>query len=255
MKKMKILFTALACLLATLAATAQNIEVRGTVKDAAGNPVVGAGIVLRGNARVYAMSDAAGAFRISVPSDGTLSVTCLGYQEQTVPVNGRRVIDIVLVDDAEMLDETIVVAYGTASKASFTGSATVVKKEDIQKISTSNVTQALQGLSAGVQVINSSGQPGDGGSINIRGIGSMNASSSPLYVVDGVAYSGYINAIAPSDIESMTVLKDAAATSLYGSRAANGVIVITTKKGQSEDGRISFRSNLGFASLAVPLPR
>ena len=255
MKKMKILFTALACLLATLAATAQNIEVRGTVKDAAGNPVVGAGIVLRGNARVYAMSDAAGAFRISVPSDGTLSVTCLGYQEQTVPVNGRRVIDIVLADDAEVLDETIVVAYGTASKASFTGSATVVKKEDIQKISTSNVTQALQGLSAGVQVINSSGQPGDGGSINIRGIGSMNASSSPLYVVDGVAYSGYINAIAPSDIESMTVLKDAAATSLYGSRAANGVIVITTKKGQSEEGRISFRSNVGFASLAVPLPR
>ena len=255
MKKMKFLFTALACLLATLAATAQNIEVRGTVKDGSGNPVVGAGVVLRGNARVYAMSDATGAFRISVPADGTLSVTCLGYQEQTVPVNGRRVIDIVLTDDAEMLDETIVVAYGTASKASFTGSATVVKKEDIQKISTSNVSQALQGLSAGVQVINSSGQPGDGGSINIRGIGSMNASSSPLYVVDGVAYSGYINAIAPSDIESMTVLKDAAATSLYGSRAANGVIVITTRKGQSEEGRVSFRSNLGFASLAVALPR
>ena len=255
MKKMKFLFTLLVCLLATLAATAQNIEVRGTVKDAAGNPVVGAGIVLRGNARVYAMSDAAGAFRISVPSDGTLSVTCLGYQEQTVPVNGRRVIDIVLEDDAEMLDETIVVAYGTASKSSFTGSATVVKKEDIQKIATSNVTQALQGLSAGVQVINSSGQPGDGGSINIRGLGSMNASSSPLYVVDGVAYSGYINAIAPSDIESMTVLKDAAATSLYGSRAANGVIVITTKKGQKEDGQISFRGSVGFAELAVPLPR
>ena len=187
MKKMKILFTAMVCLVASLAAFAQNIDVRGTVKDAAGNPVVGAGVVLRGNNRVYAMSDATGAFRISVPADGTLSVTCLGYQEQTVPVSGRRVIDIVLTDDSQMLDETIVVAYGTASKASFTGSATVVKKEDIQKIATSNVTQALQGLSAGVQVINASGQPGDGGSINIRGIGSMNASSSPLYVVDGVA--------------------------------------------------------------------
>ena len=255
MKKMKILFTALVCLVATLAATAQNIDVRGTVKDAAGNPVVGAGIVLRGNNRVYTMSDAAGAFHLSVPQDGALVMTCLGYQEQTVPVSGRRAIDIVLVDDSQMLDETIVVAYGTASKSSFTGSATVVKKEDIQKIATSNVTQALQGLSAGVQVINSSGQPGDGGSINIRGIGSMNASSSPLYVVDGVAYSGYINAIASSDIESMTVLKDAAATSLYGSRAANGVIVITTKKGQSEEGKINFRSNLGFASMAVPLPR
>ena len=255
MKKMKVLFTALVCLVATLAATAQNIDVRVTVKDAAGNPVVGAGVVLRGNNRVYTMSDAAGAFHLSVPQDGALVVTCLGYQEQTVPVNGRRVIDIVLVDDSQMLDETIVVAYGTASKSSFTGSATVVKKEDIQKISTSNVTQALQGLSAGVQVINSSGQPGDGGSINIRGLGSMNASSSPLYVVDGVAYSGYINAIAPSDIESMTVLKDAAATSLYGSRAANGVIVITTKKGLSEEGQVSFRGSVGFAELAVPLPR
>ena len=143
MKKMKVLFTALVCLMASLAATAQNIEVRGTVKDAAGNPVVGASLVLRGNNRVYTLSDAAGSFRLSVPSDGTITVTCLGYQEQTVPVNGRRTIDIVLADDAEMLDETIVVAYGTASKASFTGSATVVKKEDIQKISTSNVTQAL----------------------------------------------------------------------------------------------------------------
>ena len=254
MKKIKVLFTALALLLVS-AASAQNIDVQGTVKDSAGKPVVGASLVLQGNNRVYAMTDMSGAFRISVPSNGVLVVNSLGYQEQTVPVSGRRNIDIVLSDDTEMLDETIVVAYGTASKSSFTGSATVVKKEDIQKISTSNVTQALQGLSAGVQVINSSGQPGDGGSINIRGLGSMNASSSPLYVVDGVAYSGYINAIAPSDIESMTVLKDAAATSLYGSRAANGVIVITTRKGLSEEGQVSFRGSVGFAQLAVPLPR
>ncbi len=254
MKKIKVLFTALALLLVS-AASAQNIDVQGTVKDSAGKPVVGASLVLQGNNRVYAMTDMSGAFRISVPSNGVLVVNSLGYQEQTVPVSGRRNIDIVLSDDTEMLDETIVVAYGTASKSSFTGSATVVQKEDIQKISTSNVTQALQGLSAGVQVINSSGQPGDGGSINIRGLGSMNASSSPLYVVDGVAYSGYINAIAPSDIESMTVLKDAAATSLYGSRAANGVIVITTRKGLSEEGQVSFRGSVGFAQLAVPLPR
>ena len=186
MKKIKVLFTALALLLVS-AASAQNIDVQGTVKDSAGKPVVGASLVLQGNNRVYAMTDMSGAFRISVPSNGVLVVNSLGYQEQTVPVSGRRNIDIVLSDDTEMLDETIVVAYGTASKSSFTGSATVVKKEDIQKISTSNVTQALQGLSAGVQVINSSGQPGDGGSINIRGLGSMNASSSPLYVVDGVA--------------------------------------------------------------------
>ena len=255
MKKMKVFFTAMALLAVSFAAFAQQVDVRGGVKDNAGNPIVGASVVLQGNTRVYAMSNATGTYNITVPANGTLVVSCLGYQEAIVPVNGRKVIDIVLVDDSEMLDETIVVAYGTASKASFTGSASVVKKEDIQKIAASNVTQALQGLSAGVQVINSSGQPGDGGSINIRGIGSMNASSSPLYVVDGVAYSGYINAISSSDIESMTVLKDAAATSLYGSRAANGVIVITTKKGQNENGKISFRANVGFASLAVPMPR
>ena len=255
MKKMKVFFTAMALLAVSFAAFAQQVDVRGGVKDNAGNPIVGASVVLQGNTRVYAMSNATGTYNITVPANGTLVVSCLGYQEAIVPVNGRKVIDIVLVDDSEMLDETIVVAYGTASKASFTGSASVVKKEDIQKIAASNVTQALQGLSAGVQVINSSGQPGDGGSINIRGIGSMNASSSPLYVVDGVAYSGYINAISSSDIESMTVLKDAAATSLYGSRAANGDIVITTKKGQNENGKISFRANVGFASLAVPMPR
>lgn len=255
MKRMKIFFTVMVLLAASVSALAQKMDVRGTIKDSAGRPVVGASVLLRGDNTVYTMTDPAGTYKISVPRDGVLIVNCLGYQEQLIPVNGKAVIDVILQDDSEMLDETIVVAYGTASRASFTGSASVVKKEDIQKIATSNVTNALQGLSAGVQVINNSGQPGDAGTINIRGIGSMNASSQPLYVVDGVAYSGYINSISSNDIESMTVLKDASATALYGSRAANGVIVITTKKGQSEDGRISFRTNTGFASMAVPLPR
>ena len=130
-----------------------------------------------------------------------------------------------------------------------------IKKEALEKVKVSNVTQALQGQSSGVQVINSSGEPGADATIMIRGIGSMNASSSPLYVVDGTAYNGYINAINPNDIESMTVLKDASATALYGSRAANGVIMITTKKGASEKGQINFRSTWGFTSLAVDLPR
>ena len=255
MKKLHVFFTVLVLLCVSVTVSAQNINLKGTVKDASGNPVVGASVLLEGNATTYTMTDANGSYQLSVPADGNLEFNCLGYKGARIPVNSRAVIDVVLEVDTEMLDETIVVAYGTASKSSFTGSASVVKNESLEKISTSNVTNALQGLSAGVQVINSSGQPGDSGSISIRGIGSMNASSSPLYVVDGVAYSGYVNAISTNDIESITVLKDASATALYGSRAANGVIMITTKKGTSENGKITFRSSLGFASLAVPMPR
>ena len=163
--------------------------------------------------------------------------------------------EVVMQPDVMALDEVMVIAYGQGKKTSFTGSASVVKKEDLERIPTSNITKALQGLSTGVQVINNSGQPGESASIMIRGIGSMDASSSPLYVGDGVPYGGYINAIAPSDIESMTVLKDASATALYGSRAANGVIVITTRRGQREQGQISFRSSIGFSTLAVDMPR
>jgi TonB-dependent SusC/RagA subfamily outer membrane receptor len=145
--------------------------------------------------------------------------------------------EVVMQPDVMALDEVMVIAYGQGKKTSFTGSASVVKKEDLERIPTSNITKALQGLSTGVQVINNSGQPGESASIMIRGIGSMNASSSPLYVVDGVPYGGYINAIAPSDIESMTVLKDASATALYGSRAAKGYRY-QPLQGQREQGQI-----------------
>ena len=233
----------------------QQKALTGTIVSSSdGTPIVGATVQDKSSGQ-FAISDEKGQFKIFASEKANnLLIMCLGFRDYNLALTSASNYQVMMEPDAMMLDETMVIAYGQGKKTSFTGSASVVKKEDLQKISTSNVSQALQGLSAGVQVINNSGQPGSSGSITIRGIGSMNASSSPLYVVDGVAYSGNINAIAPSDIESMTVLKDASATALYGSRAANGVIVITTKKGQSEQGKVSFRANVGFASLAVALP-
>lgn len=236
-------------------AIAQERTVTGIITSSDdGLPVPGATIqdAVSGN---YAISDADGKFSIIVSQKAqTINIMCLGFRDYVAQIT-NGMLAITMEADIMSLDETMVIAYGQGKKTSFTGSASVLKKEDIQKIPTSNVSSALQGLSTGVQVINNSGQPGDGGSVIIRGIGSMNASSSPLWVVDGVPYGGYVNAISTSDIESMTVLKDASATALYGSRAANGVIVITTKQGRSEEGKISFRTNIGFSKLAVDLPR
>ena len=252
----RIIFGILLTIVCAQVAFGQTRAVTGTITSSSdGTPIVGATIQDKSSGQ-FAVSDEKGQFKIYASEKAnSLLIMCLGFRDLNFPITSSGSnYKISMEPDAMMLDETMVIAYGQGKKTSFTGSASVVKKEELEKISTSNVSQALQGLSAGVQVINNSGQPGSSGSITIRGIGSMNASSSPLYVVDGVAYSGNINAIAPSDIESMTVLKDASATALYGSRAANGVIVITTKKGQSEQGKVSFRANVGFASLAVALP-
>ena len=235
-------------------ASAQHKEVSGKITASAdGQPIVGATVQDKASGQ-FAISDDKGVYHVFVSEKSTeLTVMCLGYKDKIVQISGN-VINVALDTDALSIDETMVIAYGQGKKSTFTGSASVVKKEELQRVSSSNISQSLQGLSSGVQVINSSGQPGDSGTIMIRGIGSMNASSSPLWVVDGVPYSGYINAIAPTDIESMTVLKDASATSLYGSRAANGVIIVTTRSGRSEEGKISFKSSIGFSSLAVDLP-
>ena len=200
-------------------------------------------------------TDVNGEFSLVVsPRTKSLHVSYLGYKTKEVAIVGNS-LKIELDPDVVAIDEVMVVAYGTGKKSTFTGSASVVKKESLEKVKASNVTQALQGQSSGVQVLNNSGEPGADATIMIRGIGSMNASSSPLYVVDGTAYDGYLNSINPNDIESMTILKDASATALYGSRAANGVVMITTRKGSSEKGQINFRSTWGFSSLAVDMPR
>ena len=252
MKKIRLFLTGL-LLVVTAAAYAQDITVTGTVTDAAtGEAIVGASVVLKGSTTQWAMTDDMGQYSLTVPSNGVLEVTFLGYTTQEVPVNGRTTVDVALSPEATTLDDVIVVAYGTAKKESFTGSAAVVKNDDIIKRSVSNVSKAIEGLVAGVQVTSGSGQPGEGASIQIRGTGSINAYSTPLYVVDGIPYDGNISAINPQDIESMTVLKDASAGALYGARGANGVVIITTKKGKEGRVDVNLKAQVGWQSRAIP---
>ncbi|PKP06707.1 MAG: SusC/RagA family TonB-linked outer membrane protein [Bacteroidetes bacterium HGW-Bacteroidetes-5] len=254
MKKIKLLFTGLLLVVAVGFASAQNIQVTGTVTDAkTGEPVVYASVQLKGTV-TGAATDLMGKYTISAPSTGTLIFSFIGYTVVEVPINGRTVVNVALSQDAVQLEDVLVVAYGTTRKESFTGSAEVIKSEKIERRTVSNVTKAVEGLATGVLVTSGSGQPGSASSIIIRGYGSINASTTPLYVVDGVPYDGSISAINPADIESMTILKDASAGALYGSRGANGVVMITTKRGAREGERIkvNFRSVWGVTSRAFP---
>ncbi|MCD8185731.1 MAG: SusC/RagA family TonB-linked outer membrane protein, partial [Rikenellaceae bacterium] len=190
-------------------------------------------------------------YSLTAPSNGQLSFSFVGMRTQTVQISGRTQIDITMLSDALGIDEVIVVAYGTASKAGYTGSASTVNKDLIARSQVSNVTQLLQGSASGVQVISSSGQPGSESSIYIRGIGSISAETQPLWIVDGAPLDANSSALNPADIESLNVLKDAAATSLYGSRAANGLVIVTTKKGrQNEQARIDASFRYGVSSRA-----
>lgn len=251
----KLLSTLLVMSLWSTLLLAQNKTVTGIVTSSdTGTPMIGVAIMDKQSMNGVTTNEN-GEFTISVASTTkTLQLSYLGYKTKEVAIKGGSM-RIEMEPDLVAIDEVMVVAYGTGKKSTFTGSASVVKKESLERVKASNITQALQGQSSGVQVMNSSGEPGANATIMIRGIGSMNASSSPLYVVDGTPYDGYLNAINPNDIESMTVLKDASATALYGSRAANGVVMITTRKGTSESGQLNFRSSWGWASLAVDLPR
>ena len=196
-------------------------------------------------------TDVDGKYEISAPANGTLVYSLVGMKEVVMPVNNKAIINVVMQEDAVELDDVMVVAYGTASKKSFTGSAATVKKDQLENIQSSNFTKALQGTVAGVQVVGGTGQPGSSATIRIRGIGSVNASNAPLYVVDGAAYEGDINAIPAEDIESISVLKDAAAAALYGARGANGVIMVTTKRGKAGKTQVSAKVNVGLTSRAI----
>ncbi len=250
MKKAKLFLSALFVLIGSTL-FAQNLQVSGTVRDKAGEAVTGAAVQLKGSTTVYSVTDNLGAYRILVPSNGTLVVTCLGFQTAEIPVSGRAVIDVTLEIDTEMLDETIVVAFGRTTREAFTGSAKVLDDEKLALSQVTNVTDALAGQVAGVQLISSNGAPGSSATIRVRGISSVNAGKDPLIVVDGVPYDGDMNNIAPSDIESMTVLKDAASNALYGARGANGVIMITTKKGRPGQAMVTLDAKVGVNTRAL----
>ena len=250
MKKIKFLFMALAMAVSALA-SAQNITVTGCVKDSStGEGIPFASLQVKGT-MVGASTDLDGLYSISVPADGVLIFSSIGYLNTEVPVEGRAVVDVALSPDSQVLEETIVVAFGTATKESFTGSATVVKSDDIAKVQASDATRALEGVVAGVQMTTASGTLGSSPSIMIRGASSISAGTAPLYIVDGIPFNGDLNNINPSDIESMTVLKDAASNALYGARGANGVIMITTKKAKHTDAVVNVDAKWGLNTKAL----
>jgi len=236
-------------------------RITGTVTDSEdGTPIPYAVVLVKGSRGVGTNTDADGRYSLSnVASDAVLVFSYVGYKTQEIPVAGRTVINVEMATDALNLDEVIVVAYGTSTKGTFTGAASVVKADAIRDVPTLSFENAMGGKIAGLQITTLSGQAGSTSSIRVRGIGSMNASNEPLYVVDGVPVisgnvsqmgnyttSNVMSTINPNDIESITVLKDAAASALYGSRAANGVILITTKQGKAGKPVVNFKASVGI---------
>lgn len=250
---MKKIFTLLFLAVLSLGLYAEK-QVSGVVVDAKGEPVIGASIQAKGTTQ-GTISDYDGKFEMDVPeSVKTLVVSFVGMATQEVAA-GKN-IKVVMSENSEVIQEVVVTGYGTVSKGAYAGSAQAVKAEDIEKKNPSDVTKALAGEVAGVQVVTSSGQPGTVASIRIRGIGSISANSSPLYVVDGIPLdAGSVSSIDPGDIASTTILKDATATSLYGSRGANGVVLITTKKGSSngDEGKIEVDVKAGANMRLLPM--
>ena len=255
LKKLLCLTGTVAVLLAFLcgpAAFAQNKTVRGKIVDAQGAPVVGAAIVLVGNASVGAVTDADGTYSLNVPAGASLEYSCIGYATQVIPVADKTVIDVILREDAEFLEETVVIGYGVQRKSDLTGSVASIRSEELMDRSTSDAAAALQGKAAGVQVYTNSGAPGEKAHIRVRGISSNSGSGlGPLFIVDGLKVDD-IQYLDPSMIESMEVLKDAASAAIYGAQAGNGVILITTKGGagsKSRDGRVFYNYKFTQTSL------
>jgi len=251
MKKIILLMTLL--LITGSVIIAQTRQITGTVKAREdGSPIPGANVTVKGTT-IGAITGTDGRYMINVPQNATILVfSFIGMVNQEVLIEGRTTIDVVLETSMVSVDEVVVIAYGTATKTAYTGSAEVVKSDQIVKIQTASAAKALEGVAAGVQVTGGIGQPGSSANIRIRGIGSVNASSSPLYVVDGAPYDGALNSINTNDIESISVLKDATSAALYGARGANGVIIITTKKGSAGQSTINFRATVGTVNRAVP---
>ena len=229
-----------------LEASAQNRTISGTVVDSGNQPVIGAAVTVVGNSSIGAATDLDGAFTLSVPVGATISVESIGYKSQTFRLGDQSEFKIVLEEDNEMLEETVVIGYGTQKKKLLTGATINITGEEIQKQSTTNALGALYSSVPGVNIVQSSGGPGAGYNITIRGLGT-NGNSSPLIVIDGVA-GGNLDDLNPADIESIDILKDAASAAIYGARAANGVVLVTTRQGKvgEKKATVSFDAYMGF---------
>jgi TonB-dependent SusC/RagA subfamily outer membrane receptor len=239
-----------ACLFLFVGMALAQTKVNGTVvSQEDGEPIIGATVMVVGT-QVGTVTDANGRFSLTCPAGKqTLRITYVGMEP--LEVSARPNMRIVLTNDQAALDEVIVVAFGTAKKSAFTGSAKVVGSEELALSQVSDVTSALAGAVPGVQLTSSNGAPGASSTIRIRGFSSLGAGMDPLVIVDGAPYSGDLNNLNPNDVESMTVLKDAASNALYGARGANGVVMITTKKAKSGDAVVTFDAKYGWNSKAL----
>ena len=240
MKKIASLILALGL---SLAAMAQGVAVNGVVTDASGEPVVGAFVVERGTTN-GTMTDLEGNFSFRASAGASLEVSCIGYKSQNVTATAGQFLRIVLQDDAEMLEETVVIGYGVQKKSVVTASISSVTSDDLKVQSQTRVDNMLQGMTSGVQVTQNSGAPGASSTVIVRGVGSINH-ASPLYIVDGMP-AGSIDYINPNDIERIDVLKDAASAAVYGARAADGVVLVTTKSGKEGKTVVNYDFSYGM---------
>ena len=257
---MKYVFTLMTMLLLPLGAVAQNQTVKGTVTDREG-PVIGVTVKVKGSS-TGTVTDLDGNYTISVPRGASLEFSYVGYNPQTVKVGTNARIDITMTENAEQLSEVVVVGYGTMKRSDLTGAVTSVGDKAIAKSIPTSIDQVLSGRAAGVQVQANTGTPGGSSTIRIRGTNSLNATSQPIFVIDGVIIdssagdngdSNPLASINPSDIVSMDILKDASATAIYGSRASNGVIMITTKKGQAGEATVTYDGYVGWQQMPKKL--
>ena len=253
-RRNKLLLLWLAGMLFSVQAFAQSITVSGVVKDNLGEPVIGASVLIKGTT-TGTITDFDGNFTLQANPGDIIAISFIGYKTQELPAAASM--NVILSDDAELLDEVVVIGYGQVKKDDATGSVTAIKPDELSKGITTNAQDMLAGKVAGVSVISNDGTPGGGATIRIRGGSSLNASNDPLIVIDGLALdnsgikgmSNGLSMVNPNDIETFTVLKDASATAIYGSRASNGVIIITTKKGKSGQApRVSYSGSVSVAT-------
>lgn len=245
MRKLAFLLLCIGCVFAS-----QAITVKGLVLDEDGEPVIGATVLEVGKPTNGTATDVDGAFSLNVPAEATLQVSYVGYDTQHIKVDGRTEITVKLVSRAQALDDVVVVAFGQMKKEAFVGSAATMGSDELAKAQVTNAAQALAGRVPGLQLNNASYNMGESPQLTIRGVGSISSSNEPLYVVDGMPYDGSLNLINPQDIESITVLKDASSNALYGARGANGVVMITTKKGSGK-ARVTIDAKWGSNESAL----
>lgn len=228
---------------------AQTIAVKGVVKDTYGEPIIGASVLEKGT-RNGSVTDLDGNFALNVSAKGQLEISFIGYQTQEIEIAGKNYLSVVLKEDTKLLDEVVVIGYGTQRKEAITGSVSSVKGDMMREVPSSNISQALQGRVAGVQMAQTSTKPGATMQIRIRGTRSINADNDPLIVLDGIPFSGTIADISTDDIKNLDILKDASATAIYGSRGANGVILITTNKGsKGQKAQVSYSAYFGLKDV------